>query len=452
MISRILVANRSEIALRVIRACREMGIWSVAAYSEADRDNLAVELADQAVCIGPPPGRESYLNYQRILAAAQATKCQAIHPGYGFLAENALFAEACEALGLIFIGPPGQVIRKMGDKTMARRLMKDAGLPVVPGSAGDVSDAGQLTREAEKIGFPILIKAAAGGGGRGMRVVHEATQLLPAYQQAVAEAENAFADNRVYLEKFLNDPKHIEVQVLIDQQGHGVHLYERDCSMQRRHQKLIEESPSACLEEAERREICLAALNAVQALGYHSAGTVEFLWDQKQRKYYFMEMNTRIQVEHPVSEMLTGIDLIRLQIEVAAGKNLSFSQEDVQRQGHVIECRINAEDHRRGFRPTPGRITRFTPPGGPGVRVDTACQSNALIPPHYDSLIAKLICWGAGRQQARQRMLRALHEFRIEGVPTTIPVCRWLLKQPEFISGDYSTRFLDQRPDEVANV
>jgi len=452
MISRILVANRSEIALRVIRACREMGIWSVAAYSEADRDNLAVELADQAVCIGPPPGRESYLNYQRILAAAQATKCQAIHPGYGFLAENALFAEACEALGLIFIGPPGQVIRKMGDKTMARRLMKDAGLPVVPGSAGDVSDAGQLTREAEKIGFPILIKAAAGGGGRGMRVVHEATQLLPAYQQAVAEAENAFADNRVYLEKFLNDPKHIEVQVLIDQQGHGVHLYERDCSMQRRHQKLIEESPSACLEEAERREICLAALNAVQALGYHSAGTVEFLWDQKQRKYYFMEMNTRIQVEHPVSEMLTGIDLIRLQIEVAAGKNLSFSQEDVHRQGHVIECRINAEDHRRGFRPTPGRITRFTPPGGPGVRVDTACQSNALIPPHYDSLIAKLICWGAGRQQARQRMLRALHEFRIEGVPTTIPVCRWLLKQPEFISGDYSTRFLDQRPDEVANV
>jgi len=452
MIRRVLIANRSEIALRIIRTCREMGIETVAVYSEADRDSLPVELADQAICIGPPAPKESYLYYQQILSAALSSACDAIHPGYGFLAENAIFAEACEAVKLTFIGPPAGIIRKMGDKTLARKIMKKANIPIVPGSDGPIANISVLNEEAERIGYPLLIKAAGGGGGRGMRVVMEEKELAGAYQQAVNEAQNAFADGRVYIERYLINPKHLEVQVLIDKQGNGVHLYERDCSIQRRHQKLIEESPSVCLQETERQSLCQTALAAMSTLGYSSVGTVEFLWDPLSREFYFMEVNTRIQVEHPVSEMITGIDLVRFQLEVANNKALPFAQKDLQKWGHAIECRINAEDHRQNFRPSPGKMTRFTVPGGPGVRVDTAAQCGSTIQPYYDSLIAKLICWGEDRPKAIVRMNRALYEFRIEGIPTSIPLCQWVLSQPEFLDGSYSTHFLDAHMNEVSHV
>ena len=452
MIKRVLVANRSEIALRIIRSLKEMNIESVITYSEADRFSLAVELADQSICIGPAPAKDSYLFYQRILSAALSTHCDAIHPGYGFLAENPHFAEACEALGLTFIGPSARTIRSMGNKTMAIDMMRNASIPVIPGSDGNSRSDDELILAADQVGYPLMIKAVGGGGGRGMRIVHQKENLLSSHRQAVIEAESAFSDSRVYLEKFLPNTKHLEVQVLLDQFGKGVHLFERDCSIQRKHQKLIEESPSTILDESAREALCSSAMNAVQSLSYHSTGTVEFLWDIDHQEFFFMEMNTRIQVEHPVSEMITGVDLIRWQLEVAQNVPLPFSQEAIRAKGHAIECRINAEDHRQGFRPVPGRITRLSLPGGPGIRVDTAYECGSVIPPHYDSLLAKIICWGENRDHAIKRMKRALHELKIEGIPTTVPVCQWILNQQAFTSGDYTTRFLDDHHEEVSRV
>lgn len=452
MISRVLVANRGEIALRIIRACRELGLSSVLIYSQADRNSLAVELADQSICIGPAAPSESYLFYQQILSAAQAAKCDAIHPGYGFLAENALFAEACEALHLTFIGPSARIIRQMGDKTQARQLMKKAQIPIIPGSDGPITDVSLLSAEAERIGYPLLIKAAGGGGGRGIRVVEAPDQVLSAYHQAVLEAENAFRDGRVYLERYLDSPKHLEVQVLFDQHGNGIHLYERDCSIQRRHQKLIEESPASILNVADRERLCQTALTAMKAIAYSSAGTVEFLWDPGSSEFFFMEVNTRIQVEHPVSEMLTNQDLVRSQLLLAQGEPLDITQAQVIRHGHAIECRINAEDPRQGFRPSPGTLSRFTLPGGPGVRVDTAYQCGDTVPPYYDSLLAKIICWGPDRPQAIARMQRALHELRIAGVPSTQAICQEILSQSAFRDGQYSTRFLDTYLSETNHV
>ncbi|SHF58208.1 acetyl-CoA carboxylase, biotin carboxylase subunit [Desulfofundulus australicus DSM 11792] len=444
MFKKILIANRGEIALRIIRACREMGIKTVLVYSEADRDSLPVRMADEAYCIGPAPASRSYLNITNIISTAMVSGADAIHPGYGFLAENAGFAEICESCGLTFIGPPASAMEKMGAKAVARETVLKAGVPVVPGSPGVLRDVQEALEVAEKIGYPVLVKASAGGGGRGMRVAHGPEDLIQAVQMAQAEAQAAFGNPQVYVEKYVEEPRHIEFQILGDRYGHMVHLGERDCSIQRRNQKMIEESPSTALTPELRQKMGEMAIKAAQAVGYYSAGTVEFLLD-KHQNFYFIEMNTRIQVEHPVTEMVTGIDLIKEQIRLAAGEPLGYNQEDIQIRGWAIECRINAEDPARNFAPSPGVITAYLPPGGPGIRLDSAAYPGWKVPPHYDSLIAKLVAWGQDREEAIARMQRALGEFVIEGIKTTIPFHQRVLHNAFFRRGEIYTNFIQRR-------
>jgi len=444
MFGKILVANRGEIALRIIRACKELGIKTVVVYSEADRESLPVRFADEAFCIGPPPAAKSYLNFTSIISVAEIAGAEAIHPGYGFLAENPSFAEICASCGITFIGPPVEALEKMGAKAEARKTVAAAGVPVVPGSEEVVRDVADALALAKEIGYPLLIKASAGGGGRGMRIVHNPAELERALQAAQVEAEAAFGNPEVYLEKYVEEPRHIEFQILGDQQGNIVYLGERDCSIQRRNQKLIEEAPSVALTPVLRKKMGEAAVKAARSVGYYSAGTVEFLLD-KQNNFYFIEMNTRIQVEHPVTEMVTGRDLVKEQIEIAAGKPLPFRQAEVRVEGWAIECRINAEDPQRNFIPCPGGITAFLVPGGPGVRVDTAVFPGYVIPPYYDSLIAKVITWGRNREEAIIRMQRALEEFVIEGVPTTIPFHQRVLQNAFFRRGEVYTNFVQRR-------
>jgi acetyl-CoA carboxylase biotin carboxylase subunit len=442
MFNRILIANRGEIALRVIRACREMGVPTVAVYSEADRDSLHVRYADDAVCIGPPPSGQSYLNMPQIISAAAITQADAIHPGYGFLAENDRFAESCEACQIAFIGPSAETIRRMGDKAEAKRTAKKAGVPVIPGSDGIVESVEEAVRLAKHIGYPVIVKAAGGGGGRGMRVAQSEAALQNAFLMAQSEAQSAFDNPQVYLEKYFERPRHVEIQILGDRHGRVVHLGERDCSIQRRHQKLIEESPSPAMTAKLRRRMGEAAVRAAEAVNYVGAGTIEFLLTSD-GYFYFMEMNTRIQVEHPVTEMVTGIDIVKEQIRAAAGERLPFRQDDIQILGHAIECRVNAEDPDNRFLPSPGRITVFHPAGGPGVRVDSHAYSEYSIPPYYDSLVAKLIVHDHDRPSALKRMERALDEFVIEGVKTTIPFHLRVLRDERFRRGEYDVTFLD---------
>jgi acetyl-CoA carboxylase biotin carboxylase subunit len=439
---KILIANRGEIALRIIWACRELGIKTVAIYSTADADSLHVRFADEEVCIGPPRNEDSYLNVSSVISAAEITDAEAIHPGYGFLAESAHFAEVCRECGLPFIGPGPDVIRRMGDKAEARRTMIAAGVPVVPGSEGVVADVEEARGVADRIGYPVLVKASAGGGGRGMRIVDEPEDLERQFNAASNEAASAFGTADVYLEKYLKDPRHIEFQIFADTHGNVVHLFERECSIQRRHQKLLEESPSTALDPELRARMAEAALTAARCCNYVNAGTVEFLLVPS-GEFYFIEMNTRIQVEHPVTEMVTGIDLIKEQIRVAAGEPLSFTQEDVTRTGHAIECRINAEDPDT-FRPCPGKITTFHLPGGPGIRVDTACHSEATVPPFYDSMIAKVIARGNTRGEAILRMRRALESFVVEGIKTNVKLQQKILQEEDFVRGRLSTAFMER--------
>ncbi len=440
MFKKILIANRGEIALRIIRACREMGIKTVAIHSEADAGSLHVRFADESVCVGPAAGSASYRNIPNILSAAELTHASAIHPGYGFLAENSHFAEVCESAGVKFIGPRPEAISLMGNKANARERMMKWGVPVIPGSEGQVADLREALEVGAKIGYPLLVKAVAGGGGRGMRVVHKEEEMLPALQSAQSEAKGAFGDEGVYIEKYFTDTRHIEVQVLADEQGHSVHIGERDCSIQRRHQKLIEESPSPAMDDTLRKEMGRAALNAVAAVSYTNAGTVEFLLDAD-RRFYFMEMNTRIQVEHPVTEMVSGIDLVRAQIEIAAGLPLSFKQRQVQLRGHSIECRINAECPEK-WTPAPGTVQSCHFPGGPGVRVDSALYPGCVVTPHYDALLAKLIVHAPTRDLAIAKMRMALAECVIEGIQTTLPFHRRTFEEPTFVKGVYTTRYL----------
>lgn len=442
MFKKVLIANRGEIALRVIRACKELGIKTVAIHSEADAASLHVRAADEKVCVGPPEAALSYRNIPNVLSAAEITGADAIHPGYGFLSENAHFAEVCESIGIKFIGPTSENIAMMGDKAKAREIVARRGLPVTPGSPGELRSEGEALQAAQKIGFPVIIKATAGGGGRGMRVVNKAEDLGRAFQAAQAEAKSTFGNEGVYLERYFLEPRHIEVQVMADHRGHVIHLGERDCSIQRRHQKLVEETPSPAVDEKLRREIGRVAVEAVKAAHYRNVGTVEFLLD-KDRNFFFMEVNTRIQVEHPITEMVTGIDLIKEQIRLAAGHPLSIRQQDVVLNGHSMECRINAEDPEK-FTPSPGLITKYSPPGGFGVRVDSAMESGAMVVPHYDSMIAKLITYGRDRQESMARMRRALDEFIIEGIKTTIPLHRRILDDPDFQKGHVSTTFLER--------
>ncbi|MEO1038323.1 MAG: acetyl-CoA carboxylase biotin carboxylase subunit [Pseudomonadota bacterium] len=440
MFDKILIANRGEIALRVHRACQEMGIRTVAVHSEADTDAMHVRLADESVCIGPPPANLSYLNVPAIIAAAEITNAQAIHPGYGFLSENARFAEIVEAHGLTFIGPKPDTIRLMGDKITAKQAAMDAGIPVVPGSDGAIEDMGEARKVARKIGFPVLIKAASGGGGRGMKVAEDEASLETALQTASSEAQAAFGDGAVYIEKYLGKPRHIEIQVMADEHGNVVHLGERDCSLQRRHQKILEEAPSVALDEAARAKIGKTVTDAVRAIGYRGAGTVEFLYENGE--FYFIEMNTRLQVEHPVTEAISKIDLVREQILVADGQPLDIRQEDIVLEGWSIECRINAEDPAT-FAPSPGRVTEFHAPGGLGVRFDSGLYAGYSIPPYYDSMIGKLIVHGRDRDEALMRLRRALQETVIGGIKTTIPLHLELLKEADFLSGDYHIRWLE---------
>jgi len=444
MIAKLLVANRGEIAVRIIRAAHELGIKTVAVYSEADRQALSVRYADQAVCIGPAPAAESYLFYQNILSAALSSNCDAIHPGYGFLAENPLFAEACRALNIKFVGPHPLAIRKMGDKASAKKVMQHAGVPIVPGSDGIIHTLAEAQTIAETVGYPVVFKASAGGGGKGMRIVNDQRELDGAFAFAANEAQQAFGDSSLYVEKFIADPKHIEIQLLGDKHGHVVHLFERDCSIQRRYQKLLEEAPSPVLNDELRQKMGEAAIMAARAVKYDSVGTVEFIFDQKQRRFYFIEMNTRIQVEHPVTEQITQIDLIKNQILVAAGKKLTLTQDDIRRSGHAIECRINAEDHRNNFQPKTGTISQYIVPGGPGIRVDSGVYPGYTISPYYDSMLAKLIAWGNTRKDAIAGMRRALREFVIEGVTTTIPFHLSLLANEVFLRGTYTTNFIKE--------
>jgi len=443
MFRKVLVANRGEIALRIIRACRELRISTVAVFSEADRDSLHVRLADESVCIGPPPPVQSYNHIARLISAAEIAGADAIHPGYGFLAENAHFAEVCESCGFAFIGPTAEMIRRMGDKVEARRTMKDAGLPIVPGSEGAVPDVDEAASLARSIGFPVIIKAAAGGGGRGMRVAWDEKQLRLGFGVAQAEAGAAFSNNVVYLEKYIARPRHIEFQLFGDTHGNLVHLGERECSVQRNHQKLIEEAPSPLLTEEQRCRIGALAVRGAQSIGYRGAGTMEFLFDQD-GSYYFMEMNTRIQVEHPVTEEVTGLDLVKEQILVAAGERLSVRQEDVRWEGHAFECRINAEDHEYNFRPSPGAITYFYRPGGPGLRMDSHVYTGYTVPPYYDSMIGKLIARGKDRPEALRRMEIALEELIVEGIKTTIPFHLLAVRDPAFQRGDLDTHFVER--------
>ena len=440
MFNKVLIANRGEIALRIIRVCKQFGIKTVAVYSQADIDSLHVRFADEAVCIGPPPGKESYLKIPRIIAAAEITNADAIHPGYGFLAENASFAEICASTGIKFIGPSAEMISAMGDKALAKETMKKAGVPVIPGSEGVVKSAGEAIEIAASIGFPVIIKAVAGGGGRGMRVVREPSEMEQALQTAQHEAEQAFGDAGVYIEKFVEQPHHIEIQVFGDQYNNAIHFGERDCSVQRRHQKLIEESPSPFVSDALREQMGEAAIKGCKAVGYENAGTIEFLVD-KDRNFYFMEMNTRIQVEHPVTEQVTGHDLVKLQLQVAAGERLP--RKKIVQRGHAIECRINAEDPEHNFRPSPGKITDFHMPGGFGVRVDTHSYTGYHVPPYYDSLIAKLIVFAQTRDGAVSKMASALDEFTIEGIKTTIPFHRQVMQDDRFARGTFDTSFLE---------
>ncbi|MBK7257916.1 MAG: acetyl-CoA carboxylase biotin carboxylase subunit [Ignavibacteriae bacterium] len=440
MFKKVLIANRGEIALRVIRVCKQFGIKTVAVYSQADRDSLHVRFADEAVCIGPPPGKESYLKIPRIIAAAEITNVDAIHPGYGFLAENASFAEICASTGIKFIGPSAEMISAMGDKAFAKDTMKKAGVPVIPGSDGVVKSAGEAVDIAKEIGYPVIIKAVAGGGGRGMRIVREESELENAFKTASHEAEQGFANPAVYIEKFVEQPRHIEIQVFGDKFGNAMHFGERDCSVQRRHQKLIEESPSPFVDEPLRKRMGEAAIKACKAVGYENAGTIEFLVD-KNKNFYFMEMNTRIQVEHPVTEQVTGHDLVKLQLQVAAGERLPRTK--IVARGHAIECRINAEDPANNFRPNPGLITDFHMPGGFGVRVDTHSYTGYHVPPYYDSLIAKLVVFAQTRDGAIAKMKSALDEFTIEGIKTTIPFQRQVMQDERFVSGNFDTSFLE---------
>jgi acetyl-CoA carboxylase biotin carboxylase subunit len=444
MFRKILIANRGEIALRIMRACSELGIKTVVVHSEADRDSLPVRLADQAMCIGPAPTNQSYLNIPQIVSAAMLTGAEAVHPGYGLLAENARFAEICRDHGLKFIGPSPEAIAQMGDKIEALSLMKKLGVPTIPGSDGPVDGEVEAEKIAREIGYPVIVKAAAGGGGRGMRVVHNPRKFLDELGTAQAEAAAAFGNGQVYLEKYVEEPRHIEIQILADRYGKAVHLGERDCSIQRRHQKLLEEAPSPSLTPRLRARMGEMALKAVKALAYEGVGTVEFLLD-KHGNFYFMEMNTRIQVEHPVTEMITGLDLVARQILVAAGEPLDLKQEAIQFRGHAIECRVNAEDPAKDFRPSPGTIDAYVPPGGPGVRIDSHCYPGYTIPPHYDSMIAKLVVWAEDRPSAIARMQRALGEFAITGVRTTIPIHQRILENAFFQKGEVYTNFLQRR-------
>ena len=442
MFQKVLVANRGEIALRVICACKELGVSTVAVYSEADRNSLHVRFADEAVCIGPPRSSESYLNIPQVISAAEITNVDAIHPGYGFLSENANFAKVCEASEITFIGPTAEVIEMMGEKDRARREMKTAGLETIAGSDGVIEGEEQLAQEAARIGYPLIIKASAGGGGRGMRVVRHQGELLGAYQTARSEAQQAFGTPDVYAERFLEHPRHVEFQVLGDQHGKVIHLGERECTIQRRHQKLVEESPSPAMDAKLRKDWGDKVVQALGKVGYTNAGTVEFLMDQD-GSLYFIEMNTRIQVEHPVTEMVTGADLIKAQIRIAAGEKLKTAVGETQFVGHAIECRINAEDPDT-FVPSAGRITTFQAPGGTGVRVDSAAHADAVIPPYYDSLIAKLIVRGRDRPEAIGRMRRALEMFVIEGIKTSVPLHRRIFADPDFAAGQFDTHFIER--------
>lgn len=446
MIKKLLIANRGEIAVRIIRACKELGISTVAVYSEADKESLHVQLADEAYCIGPVASSESYLNVTNILSAAAYTDVDAIHPGYGFLAENADFAEMCRACNITFVGPSPEAIQKMGIKDVAKETMKHADVPIVPGSAGIIADEEEGKQIANEIGYPVIIKATAGGGGKGIRVANDEEELIKGIQITQNEAEKAFGNPGLYIEKFIEDFRHVEIQVLADTHGNTIHLGERDCSIQRRLQKLVEESPSPALTPQIREKMGDAAVQAARAVDYVGAGTIEFIFDRKTQNFYFMEMNTRIQVEHPVTEMVTGIDLVKEQIRIADGEHLSIKQEDVTMEGWAIECRINAENPFKNFMPSPGKITEYLAPGGLGVRVESAAYPGYTIPPHYDSMIAKLITYAPTREEAVKRMKRALDEYIIEGIKTTIPFHQRVMEHEVFIEGDFNTNFLKEHP------
>jgi acetyl-CoA carboxylase, biotin carboxylase subunit len=443
MFQRILIANRGEIALRVIRACRDLGIESVVVFSEADRDAPYLKVADRAICIGPAVSSESYLKIPRIIAAAEVANVQAIHPGYGFLSENAHFADVCRDCNITFIGPPPEAMQRLGNKNEARKMAQQAGVPVVPGSPGLLKSADEALKLARDMGYPVLIKAAAGGGGRGMRVAQNDLSLQSGFNAAQQEAEKAFKDGSVYLEKYIERPRHVEVQILADKHGNVLHLWERDCSLQRRHQKLVEESPAPNLPNDVREAMCAAAVKLATAAGYQNAGTCEFLVD-KANRFYFIEVNARIQVEHPVTELVTGLDLVREQIRIAAGEPLRFTQKDVVHRGAAMECRINAEDPAAGFRPSPGTITRWQAPGGPGVRLDSHACQGYRVPPHYDSLVAKLLVHQPTRLEALAAMRRALAEFAVEGIQTTIPLHREIFSHSAFIEGQVDTTFIER--------
>lgn len=444
MIKKVLIANRGEIAVRIIRACKEMDIETVAIYSEADKESLHVQIADEAYCVGPTISKESYLNLTNIISVAKLTGCDAIHPGYGFLAENADFAELCRECNLIFIGPSPEAISKMGTKDVARDTMKEAGVPIVPGSQGIIKNTEEATELANQIGYPVIIKATAGGGGKGIRVARHEEELIKGIQITQQEASTAFGNPGVYLEKYVEDFRHVEIQIMADTHGNAIHLGERDCTIQRRLQKLLEESPSPALDEEIRKQMGEAAVKAAVAVDYTGAGTVEFIYEYKTKTFYFMEMNTRIQVEHPVTEMVTGMDLIKEQILVASGEKLSLQQEEVQFNGWAIECRINAENPAKKFMPSPGKVEMYLPPGGFGIRVDSAVYPGYSIPPFYDSMVAKLIVHGKTREEAIAKMKRALSEFVIEGVHTTIPFHLQLLDHPDFVKGEFNTKFLEE--------
>jgi acetyl-CoA carboxylase biotin carboxylase subunit len=452
LFSKILIANRGEIAVRIIRTCRELGIATVAVYSEADRLALHTRLADEAYGIGPPAASESYLDQEKLIGVARRSGAEAIHPGYGFLAENPEFASAVEKAGLVFIGPPASAMSLMGDKTAARESMQAAGVPIVPGLQRALKDAGEAQQVAEELGYPVLLKAAAGGGGKGMRIVASAEEMPASFRAACSESESAFGDGRVYLEKYLERPRHIEFQILADRHGGVIHLGERECSIQRRHQKVIEEAPSVLLDETMRQEMGLAAVRAARACGYVGAGTIEFMVDRN-RRFYFLEMNTRLQVEHPVTEMVTGLDLVAEQIRIAAGEPLALDQEQVQLRGHAIECRIYAEAPENNFLPSTGVVTELHGPGGPGIREDVGIYPGGEVSVYYDPLISKLITWGPDREAAINRMRRALREYRLSGVASTIPFCLWVMEHPRFVAGDFDTHFVQQefRPGTTAD-
>ncbi|MGM8214079.1 acetyl-CoA carboxylase biotin carboxylase subunit [Bacillaceae bacterium W0354] len=444
MIKKVLIANRGEIAVRIIRACKELGIETVAIYSEADKESLHVQLADEAYCVGPTSSRDSYLNKTNIMSLAKLTNSDAIHPGYGFLAENADFAEMCEECNVTFIGPSADAISRMGTKDVARETMKQAGVPIVPGSDGIIENLEEGKKVAAEIGYPVIIKATAGGGGKGIRVARNEEELVKGIRITQNEAETAFGNPGVYLEKYIEDFRHVEIQVIADTHGNTVHLGERDCSIQRRLQKLIEETPSPAIDAETRAKMGDAAVKAAEAVNYVGAGTIEFIYDRASKQFYFMEMNTRIQVEHPVTEMVTGIDLIKEMIHIASGEPLSFTQDDVQFNGWSIECRINAENPYKNFMPSAGKVEMYLPPGGLGVRIDSAAYTGWNIPPFYDSMIAKLITYGKTREEAIQRMNRALDEFIIEGIHSTIPFHKKMMNHPVFVKGDFNTKFLDE--------